>query len=144
MKEEEKDLTGEASLQSYENDKAEAIAAIKKFADDEEDEKGREISWRTVLGGDVLQSKILMKQVIFVMFLAVLMLIYTGNRYASQQDAITIEQLQEQLQDVQWDELTVEGDLTNLKRQSELIRQMRENNDTTITQGNTPYYKLPR
>ena len=58
----------------------EAIEAIRKFTDEDEDDIG-EISVKSILGGDFLMSKFMIKQIMFVMFCVLLMIIYTGNRY---------------------------------------------------------------
>lgn len=130
------------SLADFENDKADAIEAIKKFANEDETDKVEAVTLRSVLGGDVLQSRFMMKQVVFVMFLAVLMIIYTGNRYASQQDAILIDGLQIELQTMQYNVLTISSELTNLTRQSVIEKQMKENGDTTLLKSTTPPFEI--
>ena len=66
--------------------------AIKRYVEDEEDEdEFGEISLKSILGGDILQSKFFVRQVIFVLFVVALMLAYTANRYNSQQEIITID-----------------------------------------------------
>lgn len=137
--EERKDID---SLADFENDKADAIEAIKKFANEDETDKAEAVTLRSVLGGDVLQSRFMMKQVVFVMFLAVLMIIYTGNRYASQQDAILIDGLQIELQTMQYNVLTISSELTNLTRQSVIEKQMKENGDTTLLKSTTPPFEI--
>jgi hypothetical protein len=62
-------------------DKAEAIEAIKKFTD--EDDGIGEFSLKSILGGDILQSKFVVKQIMWFLFVAFLMIVYTGNRYSS-------------------------------------------------------------
>ena len=63
-----------------EQEKAEAIEVLKKITDEENDDEMGEISFKTIFGGDILQSRLLLKQIIWFMFVVVLMIIYTASR----------------------------------------------------------------
>ena len=120
--------------------------AIERFANDEdedEDDVGH-ISIRTIIGGDILQSPFFLRQVMFIFFVMVLMLIYTGNRYAGQQDIIVIDSLQTQLQEMQYSVLTQSSDLMNLTRQSKVEERLRQIGDTCLLneQMQTPPYEI--
>ena len=120
--------------------------AIERFANDEdedEDDVGH-ISIRTIIGGDILQSPFFLRQVMFIFFVMVLMLIYTGNRYAGQQDIIVIDSLQTQLQEMQYSVLTQSSDLMNLTRQSKVEERLRQIGDTSLLneQMQTPPYEI--
>ena len=52
----------------------EAIEAIRKFTDENQDDLG-EISIKSILGGDFLMSKFMVKQIMFVMFCVLLKII---------------------------------------------------------------------
>lgn len=117
----------------------EAMEAIKKFTD--EDDKG-EISIKSILGGDFLMSGFFMRQVIFVMFCVGLMLLYTGNRYSSQQDAILIDSLRSQLQDVKYNVLTQSSELMNMTRQSNVEKALRNTKDSVLQNPITPPYLI--
>ena len=95
--------------------------AIKRYVEDEEDEdEFGEISLKSILGGDILQSKFFVRQVIFVLFVVALMLAYTANRYNSQQEIITIDSLKLKLQEERYNVLTQSSELLNLSRQSNI------------------------
>lgn len=117
----------------------EAIEAIKKFTD--EDDYG-EISIKSILGGDFLMSGFVMRQVLFVMFCVVLILLYTGNRYGSQQDAILIDSLRSHLQDVKYNVLTQSSELMNLTRQSNVEKALRTTKDSILQNPITPPYLI--
>ena len=143
MNEEEREFL--QSEQEYETDKAEAIEAIKKFAEEEETEDENDmgdISWKTILGGDILQSKFVLHQVVFCMFVVLLMLIYTANRYSSQQDALLIDSLKIQLQEQQYKVLTIEGDLLNISRQSKIETLLKNNGDSLLTNPAAPPFAI--
>ena len=118
-------------------DEQEAIEAIRKFTDEDDDELG-EISVKSILGGDFLMSKFMIKQIMFVMFCVLLMIIYTGNRYDSQQDAILIDSLRGRLQEVKYNVLTQSSELMNLTRQSNVEKRLKDTPDSLLHNSITP------
>ena len=123
------------------SEEQEAIEAIRKFTDEDGDESG-EISVKSILGGDFLKSKFMMKQVAFVMFCVLLMLLYTGNRYDSQQDAILIDSLRNHLQDVKYNVLTQSSELMNLTRQSNVEKVLKGTKDSLLHNSITPPFLI--
>ncbi len=117
----------------------EAIEAINQYVD--EDDMG-ELSFKSVLGGDILGSKFFLKQILFVVFCVVLMLLYTANRYSSQQDAILIDELRTKLQDVKYNVMTQSSELMNFTRQSNIEKLLRQTNDSTLHNPTTPPYLI--
>jgi len=115
---------------------------VKRYVDDEEDDELGEISFKSFLGGDLLGSRFFQRQVIFILFVAVLMIFYTGNRYSSQQEIITIDSLKVQLQKERYNVLTQSGELLNLSRQSNIERTLRANGDSAIVNPTTPPYEI--
>lgn len=117
----------------------EAIEAIRKFTDEDSDDLG-DISVKSILGGDFLTSRFMIKQILFVMFCVVLMLLYTGNRYDSQQDAILIDSLRGRLQEVKYNVLTQSSELMNLTRQSNVEKMLKGTPDSLLHNPITPPY----
>ena len=118
----------------------EGVEAIKKFTS-EDDDMG-EISLKSILGGDILGSKLFLKQVAFVMFCVVLMLVYTGNRYGSQQDAICIDSLRNELQVVKYNVMSQSSELMNFTRQSNVEKMLRGTKDSVLQNPITPPYLI--
>lgn len=114
----------------------------KRYVDDEGDDEFGEISLKSFLGGDLLSSKFFRRQVIFILFVAMLMLLYTGNRYSAQQEIITIDSLKVQLQKERYNVLTQSSELLNLSRQSNIERALRANGDSAIVNPTTPPYEI--
>ena len=113
--------------------------AIKRYVEDEEDEdEFGGISLKSILGGDILQSKFFVRQVIFVLFVVALMLAYTANRYNSQQEIITIDSLKLKLQEERYNVLTQSSELLNLSRQSNIEVKLKENGDSALVNPTTP------
>ncbi len=126
-----------------ETEEKEAIEAIRKFTDEDEDDIG-EISVKSILGGDFLMSKFMVKQIMFVMFCVLLMIIYTGNRYDSQQDIILIDSLRGRLQEVKYNVLTQSSELMNLTRQSNVERTLRGTPDSLLHNSITPPFLIKK
>lgn len=124
-------------------DEQKAIETLRKFAS-EDDDDDMDFSLRAILGGDILQSKFLMKQVMFIMFCVMLMLLYTGNRYSSQQDSILIDSLRTRLQEVKYNVLTQTSVMMNSLRQSNLERKLKEGPDSTLETPITPPFLIRR
>jgi len=124
-----------------ENEEREAIEAIRKFTNENDDDLG-EISVKSILGGDFLMSRFMVKQIMFVMFCVLLMIIYTGNRYDSQQDAILIDSLRGRLQEVKYNVLTQSSELMNMTRQSNVERMLIGTADSLLHNSITPPYLI--
>lgn len=118
-----------------------AMEAMRKFTDEDDDDKG-DFSVRSILGGDFLMSKFMIKQVAFVMFCVLLMILYTGNRYSSQQDDILTDSLRGHLQDVKYNVLTQSSELMNLMRQSNVEHRLHEAGDSLLHNPTTPPYLI--
>jgi len=134
------DLGADDELKTEER---EAIEAIRKFTNEDEDDLG-EISVKSILGGDFLMSKFMIKQIMFVMFCVLLMILYTGNRYDSQQDIILIDSLRGRLQEVKYNVLTQSSELMNLTRQSNVEKSLRGTPDSLLHNSITPPFLIKK
>jgi hypothetical protein len=76
------------------------------------------------------------------LFVAFLMIVYTGNRYSSQQDIIRIDELRNELQDVKYNVLTQSSELMNLSRQSNVERVLKTTPDSTLHTPVLPPYLI--
>ncbi len=134
------DLGADDELKTEEQ---EAIEAIRKFTNEDDDNLG-EISVKSILGGDFLMSKFMIKQIMFVMFCVLLMILYTGNRYDSQQDTILIDSLRGRLQEVKYNVLTQSSELMNLTRQSNVEKSLRGTPDSLLHNSITPPFLIKK
>lgn len=151
-KEEEKDIMMEESemippesvgAEPYVSaEEQEAIEAIRKFTSEDDDDEFGEISVKSILGGDFLMSPFIIRQIVFVMFCVVLMILYTGNRYDSQQDAILIDSLRGRLQEVKYNVLTQSSELMNLSRQSNVEKMLVGTPDSLLHNSITPPFLI--
>jgi hypothetical protein len=129
--------------QQKEEERKEGMEAIRRFADDE-GEGDDKLSFRKIMGGDILLSKFFLNQVIFIVFCVVLLLFYTGNRYSSLQDIIEIDNLSEQYQRKHSQTLTQSSKLLNKQRQSSVEKRLYAAGDTTMLNNNLPPFALPK
>jgi hypothetical protein len=143
MKKEEIHIDEESLQEKEEEVVASDKEAIKRYVEDEEDEdEFGEISLKSILGGDILQSRFFLRQVVFVLFVVMLMLTYTANRYNSQQEIITIDSLKLKLQEERYNVLTQSGELLNLSRQSNIELKLKENGDSALVNPTTPPFEV--
>ena len=125
-------------------EKKEGVEAIRRFTNDEdedEDDSGH-VSIRNIIGGDILSSKMVVRQLVFIAFCIVLMLIYTANRYSSLQDIIQIDSLRVRLTKVHYEVLTQSSELLNQSRQSNIEKKLDQMGDTMMLNNNTPPFSL--
>ena len=116
--------------------------AVERYISDEDEDDLGEVSFKSILGGDLLQSPFFRRQVMFIIFVAGLLLFYTGNRYSSQQDIITIDSLKVRLQQERYNVLTQSSELLNLSRQSNIEQQLRLFGDSALANPTTPPYEI--
>lgn len=110
--------------------------------EDDEDDEFEHISFKNIIGGDILQTRFFLSKIAFIIFCVVLMLLYTGNRYGSLQDIITIDSLTRQLNKVHYEVLTQSSDLLNLSRQSNIERKLYNMGDTMMLKNNNPPFAI--
>ena len=116
--------------------------AVERYVSDEDEDDLGEVSFKSILGGDLLQSPFFRRQVMFIIFVAGLLLFYTGNRYSSQQDIITIDSLKVRLQQERYNVLTQSSELLTLSRQANIAQQLRRFGDSALANRTTPPYEI--
>lgn len=135
-------MAGDNEAVEYQKDKDDAMKAIRRFTDEDEEDDMGEISIKTIFGGDILQSKFFKRQIPWFIFVFALMILYTANRYSSQQDIIEIDNLRNKLQDVKYNALTESSELLNLSRQSNIEKYLRATQDSTLGDPTTPPFLI--
>lgn len=113
---------------------------IKEQATEDEAPQSRNFSLRKILGGDILSTTFMRRQVWLFLLIALFMVIYIANRYSCQKDIIEINQLQEQLQDAKYKALSSNSKLTEKSRQSNVLQMLQNNKDSTLKLPTQPPY----
>ena len=100
----------------------------------------RTLSLRKILGGDILNTAIIRRQIWLFVLIAFFMLLYISNRYSCQQDIIEIDHLQTQLQDAKYKALSSNSQLTEKSRESNVLNELKNNKDSVLKMASQPPY----
>lgn len=114
--------------------------AIKEQATEDEAPQSRYFSLRKILGGDILSTAFMRRQVWLFLLIALIMVVYISNRYSCQKDIIEIDQLQKDLQDAKYKALSSNSKLTEMSRQSNVLDMLQNNKDSTLKLPTQPPY----
>jgi hypothetical protein len=97
------------------------------------------LTLRQILGGDYLLTAV-RNHVWLIMLIVLLTIVYVGFRYQCQQDIIEIDKLEEDLTDAKYRAMSCSSTLTELCRQSNVLRVLHENEDTLLRFSDQPPY----
>lgn len=132
----EKEKEKRALQQSNKERRAER--ALREIIDIDNEQRSR-ITWRSVLGGDLLAGGFFRRYVFFILLVVALLVVYVSNRYACQQEFIEQTHLLDTLQDRQWKLLTITSEIKEKTRRSFVQENLR---DTTLGTSTLPLYQL--
>ena len=113
---------------------------ITQNAREEESPLSKNFTLNKILGGDILTSSTIRRQIWVFLLIAFFTLIYISNRYSCQQDLIEIDKLQERLQDAKFKALSSSSQMTERSRESNVLELLRNNSDSTLKTPNQPPY----
>jgi hypothetical protein len=85
-------------------------------------------SVKDFMDGSVLTRDFVVNQLPYIFFLAVLAILYIGNRYHSEKLVRRSVELQSELKELRAEAITVSAELMHMSRQSEVLRLLRRNN----------------
>ncbi len=97
-------------------------------------------SLRKVLGGDILTTEIVRKQIWLLLLITVFLIVYIAEGYSYKQYMIEIDRLNTQLKDAKFKALSAKSDLTEHTRESKIIDMLKINNDSTLHNSGQPPY----
>ncbi len=95
---------------------------------------------KKILGGDILTTSTIRKQIWVVVLITFFIIIYISNRYSVQQHLIEIDQLQKELQDARYKALSTNSQLTEKSRESNVLEMLKNNKDSVLKIANQPPY----
>ncbi len=107
-----------------------------------EDEKpfSSTLALRTILGGDILNTQAIRRQVWLILLITVFSILYISNRYSCQKRLIRIDELTTTLKKSKYKTLSISSDLTERCRESHVVEMLQANNDSTIHPADQPPY----
>lgn len=104
-----------------------------------EQSKQPHITFKSIMGGDILAHKFLRRQTNLLILIVFLTILYIDNRYSSQQELIEIDRLKKELTDIKYDALTISSELTEKSRQSRIEEYLATENTGLQTATTPPY-----
>ena len=129
-----------------ENKPAESLPSLKEVIEEQatEDEapQSRLFSLKKILGGDILYTSFVRRQIWLFMLIGAFLIVYIGSRYSCQQDLIQIDKLQVKLKDAKYKALSSTSQLTEISRESYVIELLKNNKDSVLKIPSAPPYKI--
>lgn len=113
---------------------------IQKQAIEGEAPQSRTLSLRKILGGDILNTAAVRRQIWLLILIVFFLILYIANRYSCQQDIIEIDRLQSELQDAKYKALSSTSRLTEQSRESNVLKLLKNNEDSVLKMANQPPY----
>lgn len=130
---ETKDAKPEDDVQSLKD-------VIRQNATEDDAPVSKNLTLKKILGGDILTTQIVRKQIWVFLLIAFFALVYISNRYSCQQDLIEINKLQEELLDAKYKALSSSSQMTEKSRESNVLEMLKNNKDSLLKTPNQPPY----
>ncbi|MBO6144854.1 MAG: hypothetical protein IJ614_02135 [Prevotella sp.] len=118
----------------------EALQKIKETASEEDPRPSSQLSLRTILGGDLLTTRLVRSQIWLFVLIVTFAIVYVAFRYQCQQDMLTIEQLEGELKAAKYKALSSSSTLTEKCRESHVLNILKQNKDSLLHQADQPPY----
>ena len=113
---------------------------IKEQANEGDNKFSTTITLKKILGGDILNTANMRRQIGLFVVIAIFMLFYIANRYACQKDLIEIDKLNKELKDAKYKALSSGSVITERSRESNVLEVLKSNNDSTLKIPSQPPY----
>jgi hypothetical protein len=130
----------EKAVQDDDPDELSLKEVIQKQAIEGEAPQSRTLSLRKILGGDILNTAAVRRQIWLLILIVFFLILYISNRYSCQQDIIEIDHLQSELQDAKYKALSSTSQLTEKSRESNVLKLLKNNEDSVLKMANQPPY----
>jgi len=96
---------------------------------------------KELLSGSMVSEKIILKNLGFVAFLTLLLVIYIGNRFHAEKITRETTKIQKEVKDLRAEALSTSADLMYISKQSEVYRLVKEKG-INLEELKTPPFKL--
>ncbi|MBR1448985.1 MAG: hypothetical protein IJ588_09635 [Prevotella sp.] len=107
---------------------------MKEQVSEDDDAPVGSLTLRQIVGGDYLFT-LVRHHVLLILLIVLITTVYIGFRYQCQQDVIEIDRLEGELQKAKYKALSSSSNLTEMCRQSNVLRQ---NQDTLLQVSDQP------
>jgi hypothetical protein len=113
---------------------------IREQANEGEDPESSEFTLKKVLGGDILNTQALRRQIGVFLLITAFLIVYIANRYSVMNQIIKIDKLQKELQDAKYKALSSNSQLTEKSRESHVLELLKNNKDSVLKIASQPPY----
>ncbi len=121
--------------------KPETLAdVIREHAIEGEEPLSRSFTLGKILGGDILNTAPIRRQIGVFLLITLFAVIYISNRYSCQQYLIQIDNLDKELKDAKYKALSSTSLLTEMCRESRVLEQLMVSKDSTLHISKQPPY----
>ena len=114
--------------------------AIQKQAREDEQPLSASFTLRKILGGDILTTQIMRRQIWLIVLIVFFVVLYISNRYSVQKDLLEIDRLNIQLKDAKYKALASSSLLTEKCRESHVLEMLKNNKDSLLKMPSQPPY----
>ena len=113
---------------------------IREQAIEDEAPQSSNFTLRKILGGDILSTRAIRRQIPLFLLITVILFIYVSNRYSCQKNLIEIDRLNKELVDAKYKALASSSELTERCRESHVLDQLKNNQDSVLKIASQPPY----
>lgn len=114
--------------------------AINEQAREDERAQSANLSLAKILGGDILSSELVKKNIWLMILIAVFVVAYISVRYSVQKELIEMDQLYNRLDDAKYRALSSSSQLTEECRESHVLNILKNSKDSVIKMAEQPPY----
>lgn len=138
MEEQEKDI--QEQLKTKEQNALDKLKEIKQSVSEDDTLPVGTITLRKILGGDFLSAELVRHNIWMLILIVFFMVVYVAFRYQCQQDLILIEKKKAELKDAKYKALSSSSMLTERCRESQVLKKLRQNQDSLLRVSDQPPY----
>ena len=118
----------------------EKLKEIKKSVSEDDTIPVGTLTLRKILGGDFLSTELVRHNIWTLVLIVIFTVVYVAFRYQCQQDMIQIDKKESELKDAKYKALSSSSMLTERCRESQILKLLRQNNDSLLHVSDQPPY----
>lgn len=140
----QEDSTLREELKATEQKVRKKVQKIKDIVSEEDKTPAGAQTLRMILGGDILSTEMVRRQIWVFLIIMVFTVAYVAVRYQCQQDIILIDKLNRDLKDAKYKALSSSSTLTEHCRESKVLEMLKQNNDSLLKISDQPPYIITK
>ena len=125
---------------TYQDEGLSLKEVIREQATEDELPLSSNFTLRKILGGDILSTRAIRRQVPLFLLITFFLIIYVSNRYSCQKYLIEIDRLNKELTDAKYRALSSSSQLTERCRESHVLDLLKNNQDSVLKIASQPPY----